>query len=231
MHRDLHCGNVLISLKRGVQPGLELIIDNIANVCVCDLGSGCDTHGDKPNIKRSNYVGVEHIRAPEMWLSRRERPQYDTPVDIWAAGALFVQMIRGNNFFTSIGTASAFLKFWESVIGPIDQRLAKTLDWACCSKPSAHVGFKQLMPLNGLYPVHEHMDILKWDPASRISAQSLARRFATQAQRKEHGPGRRFRSGLLAPKEPARSNPALVAERSAAIKDPTQPVCSQLDVI
>ncbi len=179
LHRDLHAGNVLISLRSGPQPGEEIVHGSIAAVCVTDLGSGCDTHGDKPNIQRSNSLGAEVIRAPELWLARRE-PRYDKPIDIWATGVLFVQMIKGSNFLRKFRSREDFLKFWEAHLGPLEQRLATKNDWYCRGSPSSRPAAKHMQPLKGCTLVTEHLDILKWDPVSRYSSQNLARRFASK---------------------------------------------------
>eukprot|EP00771_Trimastix_marina_P001851 gnl/Trimastix_PCT/2956.p1 GENE.gnl/Trimastix_PCT/2956~~gnl/Trimastix_PCT/2956.p1 ORF type:complete len:432 (-),score=67.05 gnl/Trimastix_PCT/2956:994-2289(-) len=81
IHRDIKPENLLIS-KYGV---LKL----------CDFGFArmLSTNAD---AKYTDYVATRWYRAPELLVGD---PQYGPPVDIWALGCLFIEMISGQPLF------------------------------------------------------------------------------------------------------------------------------------
>ena len=174
LHRDLHAGNVLMSLDTTMFiPGLDLNMDHITHVCVSDLGCGCDIHGDKPNIKRSGHLGAAHIRAPEVWFADGNSARYDTSLDVWAVGVLSVQMTMGSAFFPRMTSTTDVLRFWQPIIGGLTEAAAKKYGW---QYQPGNFGKTHREYADGLQPVaptrsHDkvtiHLTILKWNPQYR----------------------------------------------------------------
>lgn len=83
MHRDFKPENILLS-KNGV-------------VKICDFGWARSTtkQGDKDFTE---YVATRWYRAPELLL--RDKKNYGKPVDVWALGCIFVELITGAPLFT-----------------------------------------------------------------------------------------------------------------------------------
>ena len=81
MHRDFKPENMLLS-KNGV-------------LKICDFGFARSTI--KPeNRQFTSYVATRWYRAPELLVG----DLYGKPVDIWAIGCIFVELLTGAPLFT-----------------------------------------------------------------------------------------------------------------------------------
>lgn len=81
-HRDIKLSNILISNNK--YP--------INKVKICDLGSSKKLISD-PNDESTqslNYIGTRAFRAPELIAGNK---YYDTKIDIWSAGIIFLKLI------------------------------------------------------------------------------------------------------------------------------------------
>jgi serine/threonine protein kinase len=81
-HRDIKLSNILISNNK--YP--------VAQVKICDLGSSKRLLSD-PNDESTqsiSYIGTRSFRAPELLVGNR---YYDTKIDIWSAGIVFLKLI------------------------------------------------------------------------------------------------------------------------------------------
>jgi len=83
MHRDFKPENILLS-KNGV-------------VKICDFGFARSTIKAE-NKDFTDYVATRWYRAPELLL--RDKKNYGKPVDVWAIGCIFVELLTGTPLFT-----------------------------------------------------------------------------------------------------------------------------------
>ena len=81
-HRDIKLSNILISNNR--YP--------INKVKICDLGSSKKliSNPADESTQSLNYIGTRAFRAPELIAGNR---YYDTKIDIWSAGIIFLKLI------------------------------------------------------------------------------------------------------------------------------------------
>ena len=81
-HRDIKLSNILIDNNQ--YP--------VKIVKICDLGSSKKLESDPNNeaTKSLNYIGTRSFRAPELLVGNR---YYDTKIDIWSAGIVFLKLI------------------------------------------------------------------------------------------------------------------------------------------
>lgn len=80
MHRDVKPENILVS-SNGV-------------IKLCDFGFARLVNG--ANESCTDYVATRWYRAPELLVGD---PRYGKPVDVWAAGCLFAEMVNGDPLF------------------------------------------------------------------------------------------------------------------------------------
>lgn len=81
-HRDIKLSNILISNNK--YP--------INKVKICDLGSSKKlvSNPADESTQSLNYIGTRAFRAPELIAGNRF---YDTKIDIWSAGIIFMKLI------------------------------------------------------------------------------------------------------------------------------------------
>lgn len=79
IHRDIKPENMLLS-KNGV-------------LKVCDLGSARNQSSTQP---LTEYVSTRWYRAPELLVTHSS---YNTGIDVWAVGCIFVELLTGKALF------------------------------------------------------------------------------------------------------------------------------------
>ena len=64
----------------------------VKKIKICDLGSSKKLISDPSDetTKSLNYIGTRSFRAPELLVGNRF---YDTKIDIWSAGIVFLKLI------------------------------------------------------------------------------------------------------------------------------------------
>ena len=80
MHRDIKPENVLVSPKGVIK--------------LCDFGFARFVTG--PNESCTEYVATRWYRAPELLIGDN---RYGKPVDVWATGCLYAEMVTGDPLF------------------------------------------------------------------------------------------------------------------------------------
>ena len=97
MHRDLKPENILIDPER-------------LTVKICDFGSAKKV-GQTQNTP---YIVSRYYRAPELIFCNKK---YDSKIDIWSAGCIFVELFTGIPLFAGTTEANQFIK-QAQVLGP-----------------------------------------------------------------------------------------------------------------
>ena len=76
---------------RDLKPQNLLIDPSVNKLCLCDFGSA--KRINNPLKERSvSYISTRYYRAPELLLLSEN---YGIEVDIWAAGCVLAEMLRG----------------------------------------------------------------------------------------------------------------------------------------
>jgi len=81
-HRDIKLSNILIDNNKF--PVLQIKI--------CDLGSSkkLRSNPSDESTQSISYIGTRSFRAPELLVGNKF---YDTKIDIWSAGIVFLKLI------------------------------------------------------------------------------------------------------------------------------------------
>lgn len=79
-------------VHRDIKPE-NLLVNNDNTVKLCDFGFARTHPGNGHQL--TSYVATRWYRSPELLLTS----EYSFPVDIWAIGCIFAEMIDGNPLF------------------------------------------------------------------------------------------------------------------------------------
>ena len=120
-HRDIKLSNILLDNDR--LP--------IMKVKICDLGSSKKlmSNSKDQSTQSLNYIGTRSFRAPELLVGNR---YYDTKIDIWSAGVVFLKLLLGylnkkSNIF-NVSDSKGLAKVIVDQIGdPTDVELKEML--------------------------------------------------------------------------------------------------------
>jgi serine/threonine protein kinase len=158
-HRDLKPENVLLESTK-------------ETIRVADLGQARSLRARPPF---TDYVGTRWYRAPECLLRDRG---YSSPVDVWASGLIFAELMRGSPLFCGTSTVDQLFKIF-SVLGQ-GQALA---DWPEFAKLANALRFKvpqqvgcglgQMVPRASPQAVSVITEILNLNPRRRILAKRV----------------------------------------------------------
>ena len=106
-HRDIKPENILLKLEN-------------STIRIADFGAARSLRARPPF---TDYVGTRWYRAPECLLGTRT---YSSPVDVWAAGLVFAELLRGSPLFTGQSSIDQLHRIF-SVLGFPDT--SATGDW------------------------------------------------------------------------------------------------------
>ena len=152
---------------RDMKPENILMTDN--KVKIADFGLAREIRSKPPY---TDYVSTRWYRAPELLL---RSTNYNSPVDIFAAGWILAELILGRPLFAGTSEGDQLMKVWTVLGSP-----SKT-DWPEGHKLATKLGYKfptlTKTPLTELMPdaSSDVIDLLEkmliFDPNNRPTAQ------------------------------------------------------------
>lgn len=147
----------------------ENILMTEGKVKICDFGLAREIRSKPPY---TDYVSTRWYRAPELLL---RATNYNSPVDIFAAGCILAELILGRPLFAGTSEGDQLMKVCTVLGSP------SKADWPEGHKLAAKLGYKFptliSTPLNELMPnaPSDALDLLEkmlvYDPANRLTAQ------------------------------------------------------------
>jgi len=122
-HRDIKPENILFDTDKNT-------------IRIADLGQARSLRARPPF---TDYVGTRWYRAPECLLRDRS---YSSPVDVWAAGLILAELLRGSPLFCGTSAIDQLYKIF-TVIGPPLQS-----DWPDYVRLSQQTHFRLPQPVS-----------------------------------------------------------------------------------
>ena len=184
LHRDLHKCNVLVNISRGLQPGEEPTEAHMRGVCICDMGQACDVRGDAPGAKHTCERGALPCVPPEIYFLKSATARYHKPVDVWAVGVIFVQLLAGSAV-ANIGKVASYKDHARDILkvaGPVAKTIAAKLGWSglqpglVADKPSCPAFFYAAITGS----TKAHGAIMIYDPSGRPTAGNIHKAITTK---------------------------------------------------
>ena len=169
LHRDLHAGNVLLSLARGHLTACS----QVRHVCVADFGQACDAQGDRTNARRSARRGAQQIVPPECALAHASGATYDKPADVWAVGVNLLLMVGGVSAMPCGSDVKTWSKTCTKLLGCVDRELCVRRGWTFVEPPRPATRRSPVRALEGGAGFVDHFGILLYDPQLRPTAAQL----------------------------------------------------------
>lgn len=143
MHRDIKPENILIS-PNGV-------------VKLCDFGFA--RFVNSPNESCTDYVATRWYRAPELLVGD---PRYGRPIDIWAVGCLYAEMVVGNPLFPGDSDVDQLYRITK-ILGGLCMKHQTLMDRSRPGQILRHASADELIgpPQSGLFSIRKLFP--KWD--------------------------------------------------------------------
>lgn len=134
-HRDIKLSNILISNNK--YP--------IHKVKICDLGSSKKlmSNPNDESTQSLNYIGTRAFRAPELIAGNK---YYDTKIDIWSAGIIFLKLIligylgKKSQLFNVVNSKALAKVITDLVGDPTREELEEMLATNDIMKTSVNAG-------------------------------------------------------------------------------------------
>ncbi|CAD6217106.1 GSCOCG00004673001-RA-CDS [Cotesia congregata] len=167
MHRDVKPENVLVS-PNGV-------------IKLCDFGFARVITG---NESCTDYVATRWYRAPELLIGDL---RYGKPVDVWAVGCLYAEMVSGDPLFPGVSDVDQLYQITRVLGGLCSKHQWIVNKNGVASKHRKMADESELKSLKNLFPSWSSVSLdflsqtLKMDPETRLScAQLLQHALFTQ---------------------------------------------------
>ncbi|XP_031369021.1 cyclin-dependent kinase-like 2 isoform X3 [Apis dorsata] len=143
MHRDIKPENILIS-PNGV-------------VKLCDFGFA--RFVNSPNESCTDYVATRWYRAPELLVGD---PRYGRPIDIWAVGCLYAEMMVGNPLFPGKSDVDQLYRITK-ILGGLCMKHQSLIDRTRPGQILRHASADELIrpPQSGVFSIRKLFP--KWD--------------------------------------------------------------------
>ncbi|XP_043785730.1 cyclin-dependent kinase-like 4 [Apis laboriosa] len=143
MHRDIKPENILIS-PNGV-------------VKLCDFGFA--RFVNSPNESCTDYVATRWYRAPELLVGD---PRYGRPIDIWAVGCLYAEMMVGNPLFPGNSDVDQLYRITK-ILGGLCMKHQSLIDRSRPGQILRHASADELIgpPQSGVFSIRKLFP--KWD--------------------------------------------------------------------
>ncbi|XP_055519780.1 cyclin-dependent kinase-like 1 isoform X2 [Leucoraja erinacea] len=161
IHRDVKPENILIT-KHGV-------------VKLCDFGFARILTG--PGDEYTDYVATRWYRAPELLVGDI---QYGPPVDVWAIGCVFAELISGNALWPGRSDLDQ-LHLISKTLGDLIPRHQKIFSsnqqfrGVNIPEPDVLVPLEERFPHISAQALHLMKACVMMDPAERLSCEQLLR--------------------------------------------------------
>lgn len=163
---------------RDIKPDNLLWKGNVLKIA--DFGLAREIRSRPPYTE---YISTRWYRAPEIIL---RAPNYNSPVDIWAAGAIMAELYLGKPIFPGISEQDQMYKI-VNILGPPNSHV-----WPECGKLLSKTSFRfpqvtstalsTLMPNASSQAIDLMNQLFQYDPSKRPSAsQALQHPFFTQS--------------------------------------------------
>lgn len=152
---------------RDIKPENILLESATMSVRIADFGQARSVRSPPPF---TDYVGTRWYRAPECLLRDRA---YSSPVDVWAAGLVLAELLRGSPVFCGTSSLDQLYKIFQ-VLGQPDHdwpeftKLAEAMRFRV-PEVSA-VGVERVLPRASMEAVQIITDILVLSPRLRPMA-------------------------------------------------------------
>mmetsp|Transcript_18978 Transcript_18978/g.53043 ORF Transcript_18978/g.53043 Transcript_18978/m.53043 type:complete len:759 (-) Transcript_18978:160-2436(-) len=154
---------------RDIKPENILYDESTDTVRIADYGEARSVRARPPF---TDYVGTRWYRAPECLLRDRT---YSSPVDVWACGLVFCEMLRGTAMFCGTSSIDQLYKIFVVLGQPLTDwpeftRLADACRFRVPDRPGC--GLDRVLPRASPGAIGLASDVLRLNPRRR----SLARK-------------------------------------------------------
>mmetsp|Transcript_76108 Transcript_76108/g.150472 ORF Transcript_76108/g.150472 Transcript_76108/m.150472 type:complete len:945 (-) Transcript_76108:124-2958(-) len=156
-HRDIKPENILFDTER-------------ETIRIADFGEARSVRARPPF---TDYVGTRWYRAPECLLRDRT---YSSPVDIWASGLVFIELLRGAAVFCGTSSIDQLYKIFQVLGQPVtDWPEFKRLAEACRFRvpESKGCGLQRVVPKASAQAQAVLGEILSLNPRRRPLARKV----------------------------------------------------------
>ena len=118
--RALNYIHTLNVMHRDIKPQ-NLLVDPTCHILkVCDFGSAKKvTEGSKQSVQ---YICSRYYRAPELMFGSRD---YGTAIDIWSAGCVIGELIKGEPLFQGQLARSQLIEIIKALGSPTEEQILK----------------------------------------------------------------------------------------------------------
>eukprot|EP00347_Sterkiella_histriomuscorum_P014901 403359081 len=164
----LHAKNIA---HRDIKPQNLLIDSDTQKLVICDFGSAKILQGSKKGDVSVAYISTRYYRAPELLLGYQ---RYGTEIDLWAAGCVLGEMLRGGKvLFAGDSNTDQLVKIIQAFGTPNSEQVHamnpdyKEKNLVKIKPQDIKKLFPSTVPEEGLSLM---IQLLQYDPRERLSA-------------------------------------------------------------